>query len=90
MIHAVCSVFDKAAECFGRPVVMAAVGLAVRSFSDEVNRADRENPVYLHPDDYTLYHLGWFDDSDGKFDLFPTPTRISTGTSVKVRNEAAK
>lgn len=90
MLHAVCAVFDRAAECFGRPVFVAAIGLAARSFTDEVNRAGADNPMYLHPDDYSLHHLGWFDDTEGKFDMFNHPEKLATGATVKVRNETSK
>lgn len=86
----VVAVFDKAAECFGRPAFFSALGLAVRQFTDEINRAAQDNMMYLHPDDYTLYHMGSFEDTEGSFDLSNRPERLASGSSVKVRNEAAK
>ena len=61
----VVSVFDRAIQAFGRPVFVPAVGAALRSFGDEINRADSE--MHAHPDDFELYHLGQFDDTTGLF-----------------------
>lgn len=85
MKQIVCAVYDRQAECFGRPVFTAAIGLAVRSFTDEVNRPSQDNPMWLHPDDYTLYQIGVYDDQEGSFDPFGRPEKVSSGTSVKVR-----
>lgn len=62
----VVSVFDSAAQAFGRPVFVAAPGQALRSFQDEVNKG--EGDLSKHPEDFTLYQLGWFDDNSGQFD----------------------
>lgn len=79
----ICSVFDKQAEAFGRPIFVPAKGLAIRSFIDEVNREDAQNSMYMHPDDYILYYLGDFDDGDGSFKTDTGHTVLMTGTSAK-------
>lgn len=61
----VCSVFDGAASLFGKPIFVAAAGIAIRSFTDEVNNRDSE--FGKHPGDYELYALGSFDDNTGAF-----------------------
>lgn len=79
--------YDKAAECFGRPFFTVSVGVAVRSFVDEVNREDSGNPLFMHPGDYTLYHLGEFHDDSGEFNVFDDPQVVLTGD--KARNHAS-
>lgn len=64
---AVCSVVDRAAGCFGTPFFVPAKGVGIRSFTDEVNREDKANQLYLHPEDFDLYCLGDFDDNQGGF-----------------------
>lgn len=64
----VVSVFDKAASVYGRPVFAAAEGIAVRSFRDEVNRAERDNTMNQHPADFDLYVIGAFDDVTGELE----------------------
>lgn len=66
MIYIVCSVRDQKSEAFGRPFFVPSVGVAMRDFEDEVNRADEKNILYRHPSDFALYQLGVFDDADGK------------------------
>lgn len=61
----VLSVRDRAMDAFMQPFFAPAVGLAVRSFGDEINRA--ESPMHAHPEDYDLYQVGTFDDQTGIF-----------------------
>ncbi len=82
----VCSIKDRAAEAFGRPFFLPAVGVAVRSFQDEVNRPAEDNQVYQHPDDFDLYELGSFDDANGRFDLYEDPKVLAMGKQLKVRS----
>lgn len=63
----VCAVYDSAVEAFGQPFFVAHVGAAVRSFTDEVNRAAPDNALHAHPDDYELFCLAEYDDWDGTF-----------------------
>ena len=81
MKQCVVSVYDRAAETFGRPVFVPAKAAAIRSFSDEVNRDDPSNDLRRHPDDFDLYILGEFDDSKGVF------TSNDSGPVVLVRGK---
>jgi hypothetical protein len=85
MFHTICSVKDRAAEAFGRPMYVASTGVAVRGFTDEVNRADKDNQLYNHPDDFDLYDLGVFDDSTGMYTLRDNPTILVRGKDVKTK-----
>lgn len=78
------SVQDAAADAFIRPFCFPAVGLAHRSFADEVNRNSADNSMYQHPDDYSLWRIGEFDEDSGI--ITPCqPERIAAGSQVKVR-----
>ena len=46
---------------------MPTIGVAVRSFADEVNRKSDDNQMFRHPDDFELWSLGGFDDETGEF-----------------------
>lgn len=84
MKRVVCAVFDRAAASYGSPFFVAAIGLATRSFQDEVNRPAQDNQLYLHPEDFDLYELGSFDDSVGRFvNSREFPELICNGVSVK-------
>nr|QJB19386.1 MAG: nonstructural protein [Microvirus sp.] len=68
MIKFVCSVYDRAAQVYSAPFYVPHRNVAIRDFTDEVNRAASDNVLHKHPDDYDLYALCTFDDSDGHFD----------------------
>lgn len=76
----VCAVRDRALDAFMQPIFVPAVGLAIRSFSDEVNRPD--SPMFSHSDDYDLYLIGSYDDSVGA--LVPeSPRQVAIGKDMK-------
>jgi len=83
MNHVIVAVYDEAAECYGRPVVVSTRGLAVRSFRDEVNRASEDNQVYRHPEHFRLYCLAEFDDSSGAVSGLPVPELLGLASSFK-------
>lgn len=76
-IFVVVSVKDLAAQAFGRPVFVGAVGVAVRSFSDEVTRDAPDNQMYAHPADFELYQVGEFDDATGTLSPVNPPRLLS-------------
>lgn len=77
------SVRDRAADTFARPFCVPAVGMGVRSFTDEVNRQDSNNPLWMHPEDYDLYEIGSFDESDGSI-VWLKPRQVAIGKDVRM------
>lgn len=73
------SVRDRAADCYGQPFFVPAIGRALRSFQDEINRAAEDNPLYKHPEDFDLYQLGEFEDGDATFKLLDRPQQVAVG-----------
>lgn len=67
MFISVC-VRDRAAETYGMPFFVPTESLALRSFVNEVNRADEKNPLFTNSEDFELYVVGTFDDSSGVFE----------------------
>lgn len=82
----IASVKDRAADAYGRPMFVPSTGVAIRSFSDEINRNDSDNQLYNHPDDFDLYEFGEFDDNTGVFELHEQPKLLSLGKQVKIQN----
>lgn len=80
----VVAVKDRAACAFARPYFVPSLGLAIRSFSDEINRAEKDNPLYQHSDDYDLYELGTYDDTTGKLSSLDEIKLLSLGKQVKI------
>jgi len=67
MILFVVCVKDRAADVVNRPFFVPHRNVAIRDFTDEVNRVAGDNQLNKHPDDFDLYLLGEFDDSRGAF-----------------------
>lgn len=65
MIHTVCAVYDAASCAFMPPFCVQREGIAIRAFTDAVN--SRNHPLSEHPEDYTLYLIGEFNDTTGEF-----------------------
>lgn len=65
----VVAVRDSAVQAFNRPFFVPALGMAIRSFTDEVNRKGDDNPMSRHPDDFELWYLGMFDEEAGSFGI---------------------
>ena len=67
MKQIVCAVYDSQAKAYARPIFVPAVGLAIRSFMDEVNRQAPDNTLNQHPQDFHLAQLGEYDEDTGTF-----------------------
>lgn len=63
MIHKIFAVFDSKAESYTPPFFQHHEAMAVRTFTDCCN--DDEHTFGKHPEDYTLFDLGLYDDSTG-------------------------
>ena len=61
------SVKDRASNVFNRPFFVPHRNVAIRDFTDEVNRSAVDNQLNKHPDDFDLYLLGEFNDNTGEF-----------------------
>ena len=80
------SVRDRTADSFGQPFFSQSVGQAVRNFSDEVNRAAADNLLYMHPEDFDLYHVGIFNTDTAEVTTH-APKQVAVGHSVKIPNK---
>jgi len=58
------SIYDTASGLYSRPFFTQSDAEAVRSFKDI--SLDADHPIGKHPEDYTLFRLGVFDDVKGK------------------------
>lgn len=71
------AVKDLAIQGFGDCFLVRAPGEAVRSFQDEVNRSDGKSAVAAHPEDYELYKIGEYDDSQGVLHALDKPELVA-------------
>ena len=58
------AVFDRASGVYDRPFVGQGDGAVMRSFGDIAVSAD--HPIGQHPEDYTLFRIGTYDDNSGE------------------------
>lgn len=82
MRHEVWTVFDSAAGFYMPPFYARSKGEAIRSFRESAND-DRSN-IKKYADQFTLFHLGFYDDATAAFDPLPAP--MSFGTALEYQN----
>jgi hypothetical protein len=68
------SVYDHKAGAFLQPFYMPNDGLAIRALQDCAY--DQDHQFFRHPEDFTLFEVGEFDNQDCSFDLLPSPSPI--------------
>jgi len=66
-LQIVVAVRDSAMNAFAKPFVVPTPGLAIRSFTQEVNRQAQDNPMNTNPDDFELWTLASYDEDTGEF-----------------------
>lgn len=81
MIRTVVAVFDSASGLYGTPFNVPSIGVATRSFQDEVRRGGDDNQMSKHPGDFSLFTLGTFDDQTGRFESLPVPELVVRASS---------
>lgn len=77
------SVYDSKVSAYMNPIFLRSKGEAIRVFSAAVTSADHDFCKYA--EDFTLFELGSFDPSTGKFTLHSTP--ISCGVAIEFRKD---
>lgn len=77
------SIFDSAAKAYTNPFFMHNDGLAIRAFADNVN-SEQENNISKHPDQFTLFRIGEFDDASGEI---KTDIVKSLGTGLQYQEK---
>jgi hypothetical protein len=65
-------VFDSVSKVYDRPWCARSEGEAVRSFGDLAS--DAEHPLGKHPEHYSLFEIGSYDDNTGEL-LSTVPVR---------------
>ena len=75
MLKAFC-IFDAAATAAMRPFFAQSAGAAIREFTDIVNNP--EHPIGEHPEDYTLFAIGEFNEQSGTLEGC-TPASLGNG-----------
>lgn len=79
------TVYDSKAEAYMAPFYMNTKGQAIRAFTDSAN--DPNHQFYKHPEDYTLFLLGQYQDENASFHLQKTPLPIGKAIEFKTTRE---
>lgn len=74
------SLFDLKAAVYGTPFFMPNDGMAIRALIDLVS--ERGSMVGKHPEDFTLYRLGNFEDNGGIFNCDVHPTWVMSCSKI--------
>ena len=85
MIRRVYTVYDIKIEAYLQPFFALSKGDAIRDFVQVVN--DKSTKIGLHPEDFTLFEIGTYDDSTAKLVAHTTPTAL--GVAIEFIREAA-
>jgi hypothetical protein len=74
------TIYDTKSETYFQPFYMLNTAMALRQFADMAN--DKESNISKHPEDYTLYHLGSWQDQDAKFETIDKKLIASANENV--------
>lgn len=75
------SVYDCKAEAYMQPMFMQSRGVAIRSFGAAAS--DEKHDFSRFAEDYTLFELGEFNESDASFKLYSTPISLGKASELK-------
>ncbi len=78
-------IYDSKANAFMTPWFLTTEQLAIRAFGDLAN--DPESNVFRHPDDYTLFTIGTFNDATAKINWNEPQT---LGNAIQFKDQRQK
>lgn len=81
MLHRAYTIYDSKVEAYMKPFFAMSDGDALRSFVDAINSPD--SPFFRHPDDYTLFQIGVYDDTHAEL---KSTTAVSLGCAIQFKN----
>lgn len=73
------AVYDAAASAYIRPFFVPTRGIAERAFAEAVN--DPNEQMNKYPGDYSLFHLGEYDEQHGK--MIPLEANVCIGNALE-------
>ena len=83
------TIYDDAAKAYMQPFMFQTDGLAVRAFSDNIN-SDKSNNISEHPEQFTLFKIGEFDDQAATIATFEPPQMLGNGRTYKTEDLNAR
>ncbi len=80
------SIYDSKAEAYHAPFFLNTVGLAIRTFEELAN--DLKTSIGKYPHDYTLFHIGDFNDQSGTLTAYSANVPIGGALEYVHRDPA--
>jgi len=81
MNNQVFAVYDSKAKYFRNPFIMRTKGEAIRAFTDIAN--DDASEISKHAEDFTLFHLGTFNEEKGCYENLTSPNSLGIAVEFK-------
>lgn len=81
MVHKMFTIFDQKAKAWLPPFFLPQEGVAIRTFADCVNSPDHN--FGRHPEDYSLFCIGSFDDAAGVVAAAREPVLVVQALQLK-------
>lgn len=82
MIYHTFTIYDIKAQNYHIPYNLKNEAIAQREFADIVN--DTNTTINKHPEDYTLFKIGTWDDQTAQFKQKKSPISLGTGVEFKL------
>lgn len=79
------AVYDHKSQTYGTPFFKTHMGVAIRDFGDAAQ--DPQTTICRHPEDYQLFNVGEYDDSDASIKNFIPPILVSSASEFKIKPE---
>lgn len=81
MVYKVFSLFDSAVEAYNVPMFLRSRGEAIRALQSAVN--DPQSSICKWPDQYVLFEIGTYDDSNGVVTMHKAPQSLGAAVQYK-------
>lgn len=75
------TIFDSKAQAYLIPFFEKTNALAIRAFTSAVNDSTHQFSTY--PEDYTLFHLGEYDEDTAELTTLPSPQSLGVAIEYK-------
>lgn len=75
------AIYDGKAKMFAVPFFMQTLGMAVRAFQDITQ--DQNTTIARHPEDFTMYEIGEYDDSTASLEAKNPMQLIAVASEFK-------
>lgn len=78
------AVYDSKTKVYAQPNFLINRGAAMRAWKDACN--DPQTQFFKHPEDFTMFELGTWDDETGQFEMDQVP--FSLGTAIQYKDQS--